>query len=54
MTITTTTEPDPEGVAAKGCDPFRVGMAWSAMTGALPPPIELVAGSDFVDFSNRL
>jgi hypothetical protein len=29
-------------------------MACAVMTGALPPPIELVAFSDFVDFSNRL
>jgi hypothetical protein len=31
---------DPEGVISKLCDPFRVAMDGSTITGALPPPIE--------------
>jgi hypothetical protein len=44
---------DPEGVtSSKGCDPFRVETDGSSLTGALPPPIEWVAFSDWDYFSN--
>jgi hypothetical protein len=43
---------DPEGVASKVCDPFRVETDGSTITGAMPPPIEWVAFSDSNYFSN--